>query len=332
MSLSARVTVTARNVDVALDAASGATTALLGPNGSGKSTVLESLAGLLRPDAGAAEHEGVTLWGEGRWLEPRDRRVALVTQQDALFPWMSVLDNVAFGPKARGADDPRGVAMEWLERVGAADLAARKPGTLSGGQARRVSIARALASSPQLILLDEPLAGLDLESSTAIRALLSEVLADVTALIATHAALDAHVLADHVVVLDSGSVAETGPVTRVLTKPHTAFAARMAGRVLLTGASEAEGIRLNTGELVPCEMEAVVPGVTAGLAIHPRDVALEPDGIKDVVTALEPHGDLVRVHGKRLAADVDPLAQPLPAMGEIVRFSVNSQKARAYSV
>jgi molybdate transport system ATP-binding protein len=158
------------------------------------------------------------------------------------------------------------------------------------------------------------------------------VLEGVTALIATHAALDAHVLADHVVVLENGAVAEAGPVTRVLTKPRTSFAARMAGRVLLTGTPERHGIRLASGELVVCEVEAVAPGAVAGIAVHPRDVAIEPIGIADVVTALEPHGDLVRVHGRRLAADIDPIAQPLPRLGEAARFAVNSENLRAYSV
>jgi molybdate transport system ATP-binding protein len=172
---------------------------------------------------------------------------------------------------------------------------------------------------------------LDLESATAIRALLADVLLDTTALIATHAALDAHALARSVVVLDHGRIAEHGPTTRVLTKPHTPFAARMAGRVLLTGMPEVGGIRLASGELVACETEAVAEGARAAVAVHPRDVRLDTVGIADVVTALEPHGDLVRVHGDRLAADVDPLAQPLPRPGEEVHFAV-VRSPSAYSV
>jgi len=335
MSLAAHMEITARAVNVNLAVAQGRTTALLGPNGAGKSTVLEALAGLLRPDAGAATHGNVTFFDThaGKWLAPRDRHVALVTQSDSLFPFMTVLENVAFGPRSRGLDksSARLRAREWLERVDAADLADRRPGTLSGGQARRVSIARALAGAPRLVLLDEPLAGLDLESATAIRTLLSSALDNVTAVVATHAALDAHALADHVVVLESGHVAEAGTVTRVLTKPRTPFAARMGGRVLLTGVPERDGIRLATGELIRCETEAVAPGATAGVAIHPRDIWIDVTGIADAVIALEPYGDLVRVHGSLLAADVDPLAVPLPRPGDAVRFAVKATSS-AYSI
>jgi molybdate transport system ATP-binding protein len=335
MTLTASLQVAFRGVDVAFTIPAGTTLALLGPNGSGKTTILETIAGILAPDVGSLTHgERPLLDTEaGIDVSPRDRFIALVSQSDSLFPTMTALDNVAFGARARGAgrEESREIALSWLRQVGAAELAQRRPGTLSGGQARRVAIARAMASSPRIVLLDEPFAGLDLESATAIRALLAEALEGVTAIIATHAVLDAHSLASTIVVLDSGRVAESGPVTRVLTKPHTAFAARMAGRVLLTGVPEKNGIRLSTGELVACETEAVAAGAAAAIAIHPRDISLEPHGIADVVTALEPHGDLVRVHGIRFTADVDPLAVPLPRPGEAVRFAV-AASGSAYSV
>jgi len=335
LTLSVTVGVESRRVNAQFTVPEGTTLALLGRNGSGKTTILETIAGLLAPDSGAVAHGDRTFIdvADGVFLRARDRHAALVSQADSLFPSMSVLDNVAFGARARGASrsDARATAQTWLGRVAAGDLASRRPGELSGGQARRVSIARALASSPTLVLLDEPFAGLDLESATAIRALLAETLRGITTVIATHAALDAHTLASHIAVLDGGRVAESGPVTRVLTKPHTAFAATMAGRVLLMGTPESQGIRLSTGELVPCETESVAAGATAAVALHPRDVALEPTGIADVVTALEPHGDLVRVHGARLAADVDPVAVPLPQPGDSVHFAVKLAGS-AYSV
>jgi molybdate transport system ATP-binding protein len=300
------------------------TTALLGPNGAGKSTALEAVAGLVRPDGGAAHQGGRELWdhASGTWLPPHARRVALVTQADSLFPFMSVLANVAFGPRARGMANPDGVAREWLERTGAADLAARRPGTLSGGQARRVEIARALASAPELVVLDEPLAGLDLESATAIRGLLAEVLDGITSLIATHAPLDALALAAAVIVLEKGRVAESGSTAQVLTRPRTAFAARMGGRVLVTGRAHRRGLVLEDGEIVTCDSRSLAPGTIAGIAVHPRDIAISTGGVRDVVTALEPRGDLVRVHGSRLAADVDPVDTPLPHAGEAVAFTV----------
>jgi len=312
------VTVPSRNVDATVTVASGSVLALLGANGAGKSTVLEALAGLL-PNAAVSP--------------ARPPHAALVTQRGELFPTMSVLDNVAFSPRARGMRraEAHTVAMEWLERVDAAELAHRRVTELSGGQARRVAIARALASSPHLLLLDEPFAGLDLESATAIRALLAQALNGTTTIIATHTTLDAHALASHIAVLDGGRVAETGPVTRVLSKPRTHFAARMAGRVLLTGVPEPGGIRLDTGDLLACETESVEAGARAAVAVHPRDVTVERAGIADVVTALEPRGDLVRIHGQHLAADVDPVMVPLPHPGDSVHFAVTAWGS-AYSL
>ena len=152
----------------------GEVVALLGPNGAGKSTALRALAGLLaagrRPDRGRRRCAG----RRGRavlHLPPHERPVGVVFQDYLLFPHLTALDNVAFGPRARGVapDEARRRRRDWLDRVGLADLAAARPRALSGGQAQRVALARALATDPALLLLDEPLAALDARTRLQVR-------------------------------------------------------------------------------------------------------------------------------------------------------------------
>ncbi|MCX6398928.1 MAG: ATP-binding cassette domain-containing protein, partial [Propionibacteriales bacterium] len=186
-------TVADRGLDVTFEVAEGETVALLGPNGAGKSTTLAVLAGLLRPDTGRVVIDGDEVTGPGRWVRPHARRTALLAQEAMLFPHLSVLDNVAFGPRSTGAGrrEARATAEHWLAEVDAGDLASRRPAQLSGGQSQRVAIARALAADPRLLLLDEPMAALDIDVAPALRQLLRRVLADRTTVIVTHHVLDA---------------------------------------------------------------------------------------------------------------------------------------------
>ncbi|MFN2494557.1 MAG: ATP-binding cassette domain-containing protein, partial [Pseudonocardiaceae bacterium] len=193
-------------LDVALDIGLGEVLAVLGPNGSGKSTLLGVLAGTLRPDRGLVRLGGRVLTDtEHRVaLPPHQRRVGLLAQSPLLFPHLSVLDNVAFGPRCAGARraSARVTARRALSDVDAVQFADRKPGRLSGGQAQRVALARALAAEPDLLLLDEPLSAVDVDLAPQLRALLRGLLVDRLAVLVTHQVLDALVLADRVVVLD----------------------------------------------------------------------------------------------------------------------------------
>ena len=161
-------------LELALTAGPGEVVVLLGPNGAGKSTALRILAGLLSLDAGRIEVDGAILAdpAHGRHVPPHERPVGVVFQDYLLFPHLSVLDNVAFGPQARGVPRPdaRRRATGWLERIGIADLARARPRSISGGQAQRVALARALATEPALLLLDEPLAALDARTRLLVRA------------------------------------------------------------------------------------------------------------------------------------------------------------------
>jgi molybdate transport system ATP-binding protein len=230
MSLDVHAIVEPDRLDVRFTLAEGETLAVLGPNGAGKSTLLDVLSGLVRPDSGHVSLAGTTLVSQGEdardsWVPPHARGVALLAQEALLFPHLTVRDNVAFGPRTAGADRvaARLVAERWLERVDATGLADRRPRRLSGGQAQRVAVARALATEPRLLLLDEPFGALDVGVAPAMRRLLAEVLAERTVVIVTHDPLDALALADHVIVLGEGRVVEQGPTREVLLNPRTEF-------------------------------------------------------------------------------------------------------------
>ncbi len=204
--LEARVVVEARGVDAELRADCGQTVALIGPNGVGKSTVFAVIAGLLAPDRGRVRVAGRDVvdlggGGSGKWTPTHRRGVALMAQEPLLFPHLSVLENVAFGPRCKGAgrDASGRLAHRWLSETGVDQFADRHPEQLSGGQAQRVAIARVLAAEPELVLLDEPLSALDVSARPEIRKVLRRVLADRTAVIITHDPEDVAQLADSTV-------------------------------------------------------------------------------------------------------------------------------------
>ncbi|SDD48512.1 sulfate/molybdate ABC transporter ATP-binding protein [Nocardioides lianchengensis] len=343
MTLHLHATVADRGYDVALDVADGETVALLGPNGAGKSTTLDLVAGLLRPDSGAVHLDDRELSGDRAWVAPHDRRVALLAQEPLLFPHLSVLDNVAFGPRSAGARRAvsRETARHWLAEVGAGDLADRSPARLSGGQGQRVAVARALAADPRLLLLDEPMAALDVAVAPALRQTLRRVLADRSVVVVTHDALDALLLADRVVVLEDGRVAEEGPAAEVLARPRSAFAARIAGLDMLRGRWDG-GVRTADGSLVHGLVTGPEPepGDPVVAVFRPAAVAVyrEPPGgsprnaFAVEVTDLEPLGDQVRVRAGDLAADVTTYAAAELdlAPGTWVTFSVKASEVAVY--
>jgi len=350
VSLTFDATVRGRGFEVGLTVGARETVAILGPNGAGKSTLLTLIAGLLKPDSGSARLGDRVLFdvpeaGRGRWLPPHRRGVSMLAQDALLFPHLSALENVAFGPRSAGRSRAESVArsIAWLGRVDAAELGDRKPAQLSGGQAQRIAVARALASEPDLLLLDEPMAALDVSVAPALRRMLREVLADRAAIIVTHDVLDAFTLADRVVVLEAGKVVDAGPTREVLERPRTSFAAGLASLNLLVGTAEGEGIRTATGQhVVARSAGALGDGVRAGAAVRPALVTLaaqEPlvqsdtvNSLSGVVTDLEPRGDVVRVRSAEFAADVTPgtVAELDLVPGSRVWFTFSADDTVAY--
>lgn len=293
-------------LDVALDAGPGEVVAVLGPNGAGKSTLLRALAGLLPLTGGRVELGGRVLEGGGVRVPPQDRRVGVVFQDYRLFPHLSALDNVAFGLRAtgQGRAAARAAAGEWLDRLGLAGLERSRPDRLSGGQAQRVALARALCTSPDLLLLDEPLAALDVTTRLEVRAQLQRRLAafEGVALLVTHDPLEALSLADRLVLLEDGRVTQDGSAAEIARRPRTAYAARLVGLNLFHGT--ARGGRLQVrggGELVLGDHDLDGPALAVA---RPSSVLLErhrPTGssarnvLVGRVASVEGLGERVRV-------------------------------------
>jgi molybdate transport system ATP-binding protein len=201
--------------------------------------------------------------------------------------------------------------------VDAAELAHRRPGELSGGQAQRVAVARALATDPALLLLDEPMAALDVAVAPGLRQMLRRVLADRSVVLVTHDVLDALLLADRVVVLEEGRIAEQGPTAQVLARPRSPFAADIAGLNMVRGTLQGHAVRQANGMAVEgLPEEGIAHGESAVAVFRPSAVAVyrQPPGgsprnvLRVTVTDLEPHGDQVRVRTSDLSADVTPAA------------------------
>lgn len=314
VSLAARIVDPRRAVDVTFEVASGETLALMGPNGAGKTTVLSAVAGLTRPPSADVRLGDRTLASDGVWVPPHQRSIALLAQEPRLFPHLSVLDNVAFGPRSRRDPRAREGAERWLERAGLSELAGRRPRELSGGQAQRVAIARALAVEPDVVLLDEPLAALDVEAVPEVRRLLRAVLTDRTAVLVTHEPLDALVLADRVVVIESGRVVDEGSADRVLTHPRSAFGAALAGVNLVEGVAVAPDlVRAEDGrELAGLASTPLRVGERATATFSPTAVAVHrarPEGtprnvVEAEITAVEQHAGTCRITVGGWVADV----------------------------
>lgn len=267
-------------LDVSLDVAPGEVLAVLGPNGSGKSTLLRALAGL-RPVDGGHVRLGDRVLDDAAtrtFVAPEHRNAAVVFQDHVLFRHLSVLENVAFGLRARGTDrvEARRRASEWLQRVGLGDRVDDRPNQLSGGQQQRVALARALVTNPGLLLLDEPLSSLDASTRRVTRSELRTHLDGYAsrggvAVLVTHDPVDAYVLADRVAVLEGGSIAQIGTISEVTGRPRSSYVAELVGTNLFRGTSDGTTVTL-PGGLRLAAVEAPVGEVFA--LVRPQAVTV----------------------------------------------------------
>ncbi|WP_150135744.1 ABC transporter ATP-binding protein [Streptomyces hyaluromycini] len=305
------------HLDITLTAAPGEVVALLGPNGAGKTTALRALAGLTPLTAGHLRLDGTEL----DRTPPESRPVGVVFQDYLLFPHLTALDNVAFGPRCHGATkaEARTQAAAWLDRMGLAEHAGVKPRRLSGGQAQRVALARALATRPRLLLLDEPLAALDARTRLDVRSQLRRHLAEfeAVAVLVTHDPLDAMVLADRLIVIEHGKVVQEGTPADIARRPRTDYIAHLVGLNLYRGRAEGHMVKLDTGPAITTT-EDLAGDVF--VAFPPSAVTLfrdRPTGAsarnlwRCEVSGLETHGDQIRADltGELpLAADLTTVA------------------------
>jgi molybdate transport system ATP-binding protein len=313
---------TSFRLDLSLAIPPGRTVALLGPNGAGKSTAVAAIAGLLRLENGWIRLDGQTLDepGVGRYVPPEARRVGVVFQEYLLFGHLTVAENIAFGPRSRGVprDEARARAAEWIERLGIDGNGERKPTDLSGGQAQRVALARALVTEPKLLLLDEPLAALDVTTRVELRRVLAEHLSAFTGprLLITHDPTEAFLLADEIHVIEDGSVTQSGSADEIRRRPRTPYVADLSGSNLVIGTAAAGVVDTGTHRLHVADHEIGGPVLAViratAVALHLQRPEGSPrNAWATRIVRLEHLGDRARL----LTGD------PLPLTAEVTEES-----------
>lgn len=315
---------------VDLEVPSGQVAAVLGPSGCGKTTLLRAVAGFVRPERGEIHIGETIVTGSGRHLPPERRGTALVPQEGALFPHLTVGDNVAFGlPRAQRRRSPR--VGEVLDLVGLAGFEERRPGELSGGQQQRVALARALAPNPSLVLLDEPFSALDASLRESVRSQVREALdrSRATALVVTHDQDEALSVADTVAVLDRGSVQMHDSPQAVYRTPSGLEVARFVGQVVELSARVTHGFATTALGRLAVDGAGVGGDSQAGVVmLRPEQLRLLPADAADGTPGVVVGGDYfghdalvrVRVGGADAATGLEVRVRTLgvaPARGSV---------------
>ena len=315
------------DVDLRLEA--GVTTAILGPNGSGKSTLVNAIAGLLAIDEGTIRLGDEVLDDPraGVFVPPQHRQAGVVFQKYLLFEHLDVTENILFAATVKriATSDIRKSVHGYIDSFGLSGLESRKPSELSGGQRQRVAIARALSSIPKLLLLDEPLAALDVETKGNLRKLLNEHLAYFRGprLLITHDPVDAFLLADRIVILENGRITQQGPTSELAQRPATPYAAALAGLNLLVGTNAAGTLTIENSEQLLATADTQTTGPVL-ITINPNAIALhesQPHGSprnswSTRVVSVEGTGDVVRVTlAAPIPLNVDVTPGAIEAMG-----------------
>ena len=332
MSVSASIQLQVGTLDLRaeLDVKAGELVALLGPNGAGKTTILRCLAGLIPIDSGriAIDDTVVDDPSADTFVEPEQRSIGFVFQNYLLFDHLTVLENVAYGLRARNTPkaEARSIARQWIDRVGLGEYATQRPRALSGGQAQRAALARALATNPRLLLLDEPLAALDAATRSIVRRDLFRHLAtfDGMRILVTHDPVDAYALADRVAIIDAGRIVQAGTLAEVSAHPRSRYVADLVGVNLVSG-TIANGVLTN-----PSGARVVIAAELVGSAfavIRPNSISLEvgqPAGTSARNVWHGVVGDIDRL-GDRIRVGIDGV---LPLTAEITAAALDALQLR----
>ena len=263
---------------VSLDIAPGEVVCLLGPSGCGKTTLLRIASGIEKPSKGRVLISGREVAGPARFVPPEERHVGLMFQDFALFPHLTILENVAFGLRSLPKEEARREALTGLARVGLERTADAYPHTLSGGQQQRVALARALVPRPSVVLMDEPFSGLDVQLRTRLQddtlALLRETRA--TSMIVTHHPDEAMRLGDRIVVMRDGRIVQAGTLTQLYREPVDLFVARLFSEINeIPWTVEGGALRTPVGTFVVPELAEGDPAV---LGIRQRAIRFARPG------------------------------------------------------
>ena len=286
--------------EVSFQVERGEIVALLGPSGCGKSTTLRLLAGFEHPDSGVVRINGEIAVDASTWRPPERRRIGMVPQDFALFPHLSVGENIAFGlpdghhawwtrrlRRLRHVDAPARV-REMLELVGLDGFAERFPHELSGGEAQRVALARALAPAPAAVLLDEPFSNLDQNLRASLRLAMRSILkaADTAAVFVTHDREEALSLADRVAVMRDGRIEQIGAPDDIYYRPQTRFIGTFVGDAnILPGTRSLGGADTELGYVVVVNAPRVEDGDAFDILLRPEQIALKPATPDDPTSA-----------------------------------------------
>lgn len=249
---------------------------LLGPSGCGKSTVLRAICGFEPLQAGEIKIHGKTVSSPKIRVSPGGRKVGMVFQDFALFPHLSVLENVVFGLRVGSALERKQIGLQWLERVSLQEKANAYPHELSGGQQQRVALARAMAPEPDLILLDEPFSNLDIDLRERLATEMRDILKanGVTALLVTHDQFEAFAIADHIGVMNEGKIIQWDSPYDLYHKPNTRYVAEFIGRgVFIKGKTQDGGaIEIELGQLQLDPGEQMSPGKQVDVLLRADDI------------------------------------------------------------
>ena len=320
---------TAAVEDVSFTLRPGEIACLLGPSGCGKTTLLRIAAGIDKPDSGRLLFDGQEMAGPSRFVPPEKRNIGLMFQDFALFPHLSIIDNVAFGLNSLPKQDARSIALHALERVGLAHYAASYPHNLSGGEQQRVALARALVPRPQVLLMDEPFSGLDQRLRESVRAETLTLLRETRAscLLVTHDPVEAMGLADRIFLMRQGRLIQAGTPEELYRRPADAAAARFFSDTDEIIGEVRHGKVITPLGAFPCP--AAVTGPEALVLIRPQGIrrAEGGEGVEGLVRETRFQGDDVKcsILFKGLEEPLNALldSRAAPQRGETALFRVD---------